>query len=42
MLGGLVEAAVGGVMIAIPEPTTTGAGIGLVTDGVRRLADDLD
>jgi|Wag4MinimDraft_9_1082661.scaffolds.fasta_scaffold00107_5 hypothetical protein len=42
MLGGLVEAAVGGVLIAIPEPTTTGAGATMVADGMRRTAKNID
>ncbi|PTX14777.1 hypothetical protein SAMN04488598_1686 [Halanaerobium congolense] len=41
MLGGLVEAAVGGVLVAIPEPATTGAGTTMVVDGVRRAVKDL-
>ena len=42
MLGGLVEAAAGTAMVAAPEPATTGAGVGLMADGVRRVAEDLD
>ncbi len=42
MLGGLFEIAVGTVCIVIPDPITTGAGIGMVADGVRRVANSLD
>mgnify|MGYP006291690131 CR=1 FL=1 len=42
MLGGLVEAGAGVAMVVAPEPATTGAGVGLMTDGVRRIAEGLD
>ncbi|MGM0369632.1 MAG: hypothetical protein ACQEP9_04385 [Bacillota bacterium] len=42
MLGGILEATVGGVMVAIPDPATTGAGIGLLVDGTNRIAEDID
>lgn len=42
MLGGLFEIAAGVVMIVVPEPATTGAGVGILADGIRRVADKLD
>ena len=42
MLGGIVEAAVGTVMVVVPEPATTTAGVGMIADGVRRTAKKLD
>ncbi|MGM0369633.1 MAG: hypothetical protein ACQEP9_04390 [Bacillota bacterium] len=42
MLGGILEATVGGVLVAIPDPATTGAGIGMITDGTRRVTEELD
>jgi hypothetical protein len=42
MFSGIFEAVVGVVMIAVPEPATTGAGVVMVADGVRRIADAID
>ena len=42
MLGGIFEMVVGVIMIVIPEPATTAAGVILAADGARRVADDLD
>ncbi|MBP7139347.1 MAG: hypothetical protein KBA47_00240 [Caldisericia bacterium] len=41
LLGSLFEAAVGAVLIVIPEPATTGAGVVLLSDGVRRGFDEI-
>jgi hypothetical protein len=42
MLGGVFEAAVGAVMVAVPEPATTAAGVAMIADGVRRSAKKID
>jgi len=42
MFGGIIEVAAGTAMILYPEPVTTLTGIGLVADGVRRIADDIN
>jgi hypothetical protein len=42
MLGGIIEVAAGTAMILYPDPVTTLTGIGLVADGVRRIADDIN
>ena len=42
MIGGILEATVGGVLVAIPDPATTGAGTAMIADGVRRSAEKID
>ena len=42
MLGGIFEATVGAVMVMVPEPATTAAGIAMITDGTRRSAKKID
>jgi hypothetical protein len=42
MLGGIIEVVAGTAMVLYPEPATTLAGIGLVADGIRRIANNID
>ncbi|PTX14780.1 hypothetical protein [Halanaerobium congolense] len=42
MLGGIIEAAVGTVMVMVPEPATTAAGVAMIADGTRRTAKKID
>ena len=42
MFSGIFEAVSGIVMIVVPEPATTGAGVVLLADGVRRIADAIE
>jgi hypothetical protein len=41
MFGGIIEIVAGTAMIVYPEPLSTGAGITLVADGVRRITDEI-
>ena len=42
MFSGIFEVVSGIVMIVVPEPTTTGAGVVILGDGIRRIADGID
>jgi hypothetical protein len=42
MFSGIFEAVTGIVMIIVPEPATTGAGVVILADGVRRIADAIE
>jgi len=42
MIGGILEATVGGVLVAIPDPATTAVGATMVADGMRRSAEKID
>ena len=39
MLGAIFEAAVGTLLVIIPDPVTTAIGAGMIADGCRRIAD---
>ena len=42
MFSGIFEAVTGIVMIVVPEPATTGAGVIILADGVRRISDAIE
>ena len=41
MLGGIIEVVAGAAMVVYPEPLSTGAGITLVADGIRRITNEI-